>query len=106
MDYSHFKMIKHVYTLNNNFSTKLLQDHPDYNLAYKLLPMLKTIIHNVNAIMLQGSMDQCVNETMFVAQGYAKKGSGLIHAINGKPGITKGAQAVLSIDADHTLHAA
>jgi hypothetical protein len=28
MDYSHFKMIKHVYKLNNNFTTKLLQDHP------------------------------------------------------------------------------
>jgi hypothetical protein len=101
MDYSCFKMIKHVYKLNNNFTTKLLQDHPDYDPAYKLWPMLKTIIHNVNAIMLQGSMDQCIDKTTFAAQGYAKKGSGIVHGISGKLCIMKGCQVVLSMDADH-----
>ena len=54
MDYTCFKIIKHVYKLNNNYMSKFPQDHPNYNLAYKLLPMLNTIIHNVNAIMLWG----------------------------------------------------
>jgi hypothetical protein len=62
-----------------------LQDHPNYDPAYKLWPMLETIIHNVNAIMLWGSMDQCINKMTFAAQGYAKKGSGIVHGINGKP---------------------
>jgi hypothetical protein len=100
MDYSCFKTIKHVYKLNNNFTTKLLQDHPNYDPAYKLWPMLKTIIHNVNAIMLWGSMDQCIDKMTFAAQGYAKKGSGIVHGINGKPTVTKGCQAILSMDAD------
>jgi hypothetical protein len=100
MDYSHFKTIKHVYKLNNNFTTKFLQDHPDYNPAYKLWPMLKMINHNINAIMLQGSMDLCVDKTTFAAQGYAKKGSGIVHGISGKLQVTKGCQVVLSIDAD------
>ena len=73
MDYSCFKTIKHVYKLNNNFTTKLLQDHPDYDPAYKLWPMLKTIIHNVNAIILHGSMDQCINKMTFAARAMPKK---------------------------------
>jgi hypothetical protein len=100
MDYTCFKTIKHVYKLNNIYTSKFPQDHPNYNPTYKLLPMLNTIIHNVNAIMLWGSMDQCINETTFAAQGYAKKGSGIVHSINGKPNITKGCQAILSMDAD------
>jgi hypothetical protein len=36
----------------------------------------------------------------FVAQGYAKKGSGIVHGINSKPNITKGCQVILSMDAD------
>ena len=81
---------------------KLLPDHPDYDPAYKLWPMLKMIIHNVNAIMLWGSMDQCIDKTTFAAQGYTKKGSGIVHGISGKLQVTKGCQVVLSIlDADH-----
>jgi hypothetical protein len=101
MDYSCFKIIKHVYKLNINFFIKLLQDHPNYDPAYKLWPMLKTIIHNVNAIiMLQGLMNQCIDKTTFVAQGYTKKGSGIVHGINSKLGVTKGCQVVLSMDMD------
>jgi hypothetical protein len=33
----------------------------------------------------------------FAAHGYTKKGSGLVHRISSKPGITNGCQAVLSI---------
>jgi hypothetical protein len=62
--------------------------------------MLKTIIHNVNAIMLWGSMDQCIDKMTFAAQGYAKKGSGIVHGISSKPGIMKGCQVILSMDAD------
>ena len=79
---------------------KLLQDHPNYDPAYKLSPMLKMIIHNVNAITLHGSMDHCIDEMTFAAQGYAKKGSGIVHSINVKPQVMKGCQVVLSMDMD------
>ena len=69
-----------------------------YEPAYKYDYIFDTLVHNVNALTFKVDSDQCLDETSFGFNGWGEAGAGLVNLIANKPGITRGAQIVLSID--------
>ena len=60
--------------------------------------MFDTIVKNINYLTHKADSDQCVDETTFAFNGWGEQGAGLLNLIMGKPGVTRGAQLVLSLD--------
>lgn len=91
--------LKRVYKLCNNL-TAMKRGTDGYNPAYKYDFLFETLIHNVNAITLDAGLDLCGDETTFGFNGWGEAGTGLLGLIMNKPGITRGGQVVMVVDAD------
>ena len=91
--------IKRAYKLCNNL-TAAKKGTPDYNPAYKYDHICSVIIENVNNLTLFAGLDLCLDETTFAFNGWGEAGSGSLAIIVGKPGVTRGGQVVILIDAD------
>jgi hypothetical protein len=89
--------IKRVYKLNNN-QTSPKRGEEGYNPAYKYHFIYETLIRNLNSISFKADDDQCIDETTFPFNGFGEPGAGLIKLVLNKPGVTKGAQLVITTD--------
>ena len=69
-----------------------------YNPAYKFNSLMKTIVHNTNAVTLEAELDQCGDETTWGFMGYGENGTGLVAGITAKPGVSRGGQIVIVSD--------
>jgi hypothetical protein len=98
LTHSRFLQLKRTWKLNDNSTTKK-RGEDGYDPCFKYDYIFKVITHNVCALTERASLDLCGDETSWGHQGYGEAGSGVLERIMNKPGITKGMQTVLAVDA-------
>lgn len=98
MNNSRWLQVKRVYKLNDNSKQKRRGD-VDFDPAQKFDEIYRVICHNVNALTKEADLDVCVNETTWANSGHGEAGTGVVSRVIGKPGVTKGGQITLVVDA-------
>lgn len=98
MSHTRFLQLKRTLKLNDNSKAKKAKED-GYDPAYKYDMIYATMCHNVRALTQSASLDLCADETSWAHQGFGERGSGLLSRIFNKPGITKGGQTVMLLDA-------
>ena len=96
MSLSRWRQIRMVIKMNDNSQSppKLT---PGYNPAHKYDLVYKCVVNNTNALTKYAELDQCGDEMTWKFMGYGE--SGVVYRIVGKPGVTKGGQVAISVDA-------
>lgn len=96
--HTRFLQLKRTLKLCDNSSAPK-RGEPLYNPAYKYDYIYETIVHNMRELTAKGSLDLCGDESSWAHQGFGEPGAGIVSRIFNKPGITKGGQVVLLVDA-------
>ncbi|CAJ1934504.1 unnamed protein product [Cylindrotheca closterium] len=84
-----WRQIKKVFKLNDIYDNSGRRDSPTYNPAHKFDLAYRVIVENCNSLTLHAELDQCADEMTWKLMGYG----------DGKNGVTKGGQLVLTTDA-------
>ncbi|KAG7373374.1 hypothetical protein IV203_034098 [Nitzschia inconspicua] len=98
LTHTRFLQLKRTLKLNDNKTAKK-KGEKGYEPAYKYDFIFDVVCHNVRAITETASLDLCGDESSWAHQGWGEPGAGIIARIMNKPGITKGGQTVLLVDA-------
>lgn len=96
--HTRFLQLKRTLKLCDN-SAAPKKGEDGYDPAYKYNFIYDTIHHNIRAVTEKASLDLCGDETSWAHQGFGEPGAGIVGRIFNKPGITKGGQIVLLVDA-------
>jgi hypothetical protein len=100
---SRWKWCKRCYhCCSNEVARGIMETNPEaLDVTYKYNEIYKVLVHNTNAVTLKACDDQVVDECSTAYGGYGPADTGIIARRPNKPGLSRGAQTVLSMDADH-----